>query len=98
MKISEMTTADIWQHIREDPEEMEEADNREILTMKTAAVEYCKGYTGLTEEQLDQHEDITIAVLMLIADMYDNRQLQVDKNIMNKTAETILGMYCVNFL
>lgn len=38
MKISEMTTADIWQHIREDPEEMEEAD-REILTMKTAAVE-----------------------------------------------------------
>ena len=82
----------------EDPKEMEEADNREILTMKTAAVEYCKGYTGLTEEQLDQHEDITIAVLMLIADMYDNRQLQVDKNIMNKTAETILGMYCVNFL
>ena len=98
MKISEMTTVDIWQHIREDPKEMEEADNREILTMKTAAVEYCKGYTGLTEEQLDQHEDITIAVLMLIADMYDNRQLQVDKNIMNKTAETILGMYCVNFL
>ena len=98
MKISEMTTADIWQHIREDPKEMEEADNRAILTMKTAAVEYCKGYTGLTEEQLDQHEDITIAVLMLIADMYDNRQLQVDKNIMNKTAETILGMYCVNFL
>lgn len=98
MKISEMTTADIWQHIREDPENMEESDNKEILTMKTAAVEYCKGYTGLTEEQLDQHEDITIAVLMLIADMYDNRQLQVDKNIMNKTAETILGMYCVNFL
>lgn len=98
MKISEMTTADIWQHIREDPKEMEDADNREILTMKTAAVEYCKGYTGLTEKQLDQHEDITIAVLMLIADMYDNRQLQVDKNIMNKTAETILGMHCVNFL
>lgn len=63
-----------------------------------AAVEFCKGYTGLTEEQLDEHEDITIVVLMLIADMYDNRQLQVDKNVMNKTAETILGMYCINFL
>lgn len=98
MKISEMTTADIWQHIRENPEDMEESDNKEILAMKKAAIEYCKGYTGLTEEQLDQHEDITIAVFMLIADMYDNRQLQVDKNIMNKTAETILGMYCVNFL
>ena len=98
MKISEMTTADIWQHIREEPEDMEEADNKEILAMKTAAVEYCKGYTGLTEEQLNEHEDITIAVLMLIADMYDNRQLQVDKNVMNKTAEIILGMHCVNFL
>ena len=84
--------------IRESPEDMETEDNTEILVMKKAAVEFCKGYTGLTEEQLDEHEDITIAVLMLIADMYDNRQLQVDKNVMNKTAETILGMYCINFL
>ena len=92
MKISEITAADIWRHIRESPEDMETEDNTEILVMKKAAVEFCKGYTGLTEEQLDEHEDITIA------DMYDNRQLQVDKNVMNKTAETILGMYCINFL
>lgn len=98
MKISEMSIMDVWHHIREDPEDMEEADVTEIENMKTAAVEFCKGYTGLTKEQLDEHEDITIAVLMLIADMYDNRQLQVDKNTMNKTAETILGLYCVNFL
>lgn len=39
-----------------------------------------------------------LSEIMLIADMYDNRQLQVDKNVMNKTAETILGMYCINFL
>lgn len=98
MKISEITAADIRRHIRESPEDMETEDNTEILVMKKAAVEFCKGYTGLTEEQLDEHEDITIAVLMLIADMYDNRQLQVDKNVTNKTAETILGMYCINFL
>lgn len=71
MKISEITAADIWRHIRESPEDMETEDNTEILVMKKAAVEFCKGYTGLTEEQLDEHEDITIAVLMLIADMYD---------------------------
>ena len=60
MKISEITAADIWRHIRESPEDMETEDNTEILVMKKAAVEFCKGYTGLTEEQLDEHEDITI--------------------------------------
>lgn len=59
MKISEITAADIWRHIRESPEDMETEDNTEILVMKKAAVEFCKGYTGLTEEQLDEHEDIT---------------------------------------
>lgn len=53
MKISEITAADIWRHIRESPEDMETEDNTEILVMKKAAVEFCKGYTGLTEEQLD---------------------------------------------
>lgn len=98
MKISELTSAELWRHLREDPEEMTEVETQDIQLMKKAAVEFCKGYTGLTEEELDTHEDVTIAVLMLVADMYDNRQMQVDKNVMNKTAETILGMHCVNFL
>lgn len=93
-----MQNSDVWQHLREIPEEMTDEDNQALDVLKKAAIEFCIGYTGLTEEELDHHEDITVAVLMLIADLYDNRQLQVDKNTMNKTAETILGMYCVNFL
>lgn len=42
MKISEITAADIWRHIRESPEDMETEDNTEILVMKKAAVEFCK--------------------------------------------------------
>lgn len=80
------------------PEEMSEKDNRYLDTLKTAAVHFCTGYTGLTEEELDEHEDITVAYLMLIGDLYDNRQMQIDKNTMNKTAETILNLYCVNLL
>lgn len=73
-------------------------DNRYLDTLKTAAVNFCIGYTGLSKEELDEHEDITIALLMLIGDMYDNRQMQIDKNTMNKTAEIILNLYCVNLL
>lgn len=88
----------MWKHLRETPEDMETEDDTEIEALKKAAVEFVKSYTGLKEEELDVHEDITIAVLMLIADMYDNRQMQVEKNSMNRTAETILGMHSVNLL
>lgn len=77
---------------------MDGQTDSELEMLKAAAIAFAKGYTGLTETELDIHEDITIAVLMLIADMYDNRQLQVDKNTINRTADTILGMYSVNLL
>ena len=57
-----------------------------------------KGYTGLDETAIDTHEDITIAVLVLVSDMYDNRQMTVDKNNVNRVVDTILGMYCENLL
>ena len=49
--------------------------------------------TGLTAEQVEEKDTLTIAYLSLIQDMYDNRALQIDKNNMNKTVETIIGMY-----
>lgn len=89
---------EVWKHLRETPEDMETEDDVEIEMLKKAAIEFVKSYTGLKEPELDAHEDITIAVLMLIADMYDNRQMQIEKNSMNRTAETILGMHSVNLL
>lgn len=97
-KVSELTNEEIWRHLREMPEEMDEKENQHLVILKKAAVAFVKSYTGLEEEELDAQEDITIAVLLLIGDMYDNRQLQVDKNTMNKTAEMILGMHSVNLL
>lgn len=88
----------MWRHLRETPEDMGGQENDEIEMMIKASVEFVKSYTGLTEEELDIHEDITIAVLMLVADMYDNRQMQIDKNNLNHTADVILGMHSVNLL
>ena len=66
--------------------------------MKTAAIAYCTGYTGLTEKGLDEHEDISIAVLVLISDMWDNRSMTVDRSNINRTINDILGMHSVNLL
>ena len=98
MKVSEITISDICQQVREEESYLTEESKSHLEKLQTAAVAYVMGYTGLTETQLEEHEDITIAVLVLISDMYDNRQMYVDKNNVNRVVETILGMYCTNLL
>ena len=98
MKVSEITLSDICRQIRTDEAYVTEDDRKYLVILQKAAVEYVKGYTGLDDAEIDTHEDITIAVLVLVSDMYDNRQMTVDKNNVNRVVDTILGMYCVNLL
>lgn len=98
MKVSEITFSDICRQIREEEAYLTEESRKHLSILQKAAVDYVKGYTGLDEAAIDTHEDITIAVLVLISDMYDNRQMTVDKNNVNRVVDTILGMYCVNLL
>ena len=98
MKVSELKLNEICDYCRIIVEDLTETEHATLEAMKTAAVKYCVGYTGLSEAELDEHEDITIAVLTLIGDMYDNRNMYVDKAHINRTADTILGMHCVNWI
>ena len=98
MKVSELDLSAVSNYCRIIEEDLTDIEKVELESMKRAAIRYCVGYTGLTEAQLDEHEDITIAVLTLTGDMYDNRQMYVDKAHINRTADTILGMHCVNWL
>ena len=98
MKVSEITMSDICRQIRADEAYLTTDDRQHLAVLQKAAVEYVKGYTGLDGAAIDTHEDITIAVLVLISDMYDNRQMTVDKNNVNRVVDTILGMYCINLL
>ena len=98
MKISELTKTVIASYCRIIEDDMDEAEIAVLSAMKEAAIQYCVGYTGLTEAELDDHEDITIAVLCLISDLSDSRQRYVDKANVNRTTETILGMHCVNLV
>lgn len=98
MKVSEITQDVILNHLREEESNLEFEDINLINVMKKASIEFCKSQTNLSEEQLDQHEDITIAVLTLISDMWDNRSMTVQRNNTNMVVDTILGMHRMNLV
>lgn len=98
MKVSELNQSLICDYCRIIEDDLTDTEKITLEAMQKAAISYCISYTALTEEQLDEHEDITIAVLALISDMYDNRLRYVDKANVNRTVETILNMHCYNLI
>lgn len=97
MKISEVTVQALADYARID--ELTEQDIHEFNRMKDSAVAFIKAYTGLNDEDLDKHDDITQALYLLVMDMYDNRNYQMDsKSVTNPAVKTILNMHSVNLL
>lgn len=92
MKLSEITPeiAAKYLRIEEEPEA--------LLPMLAAAKQYAFSFTGLSEDEAEQYEDITLAVLILCGDLYDHRTMVVDNDKVNQTVQTILGLYRSNLL
>jgi dihydrodipicolinate reductase len=97
MKVSDVTLQNVMDFLRIDfPTEIERS---EISAMMTAAQNYIVGYTGLTPEEIDEHEDITLAYQVLIADMFDNRNNQIEKpTYVNRTVQSILSLHRTNLV
>ena len=93
MKVSEITEKDVLEYIRQDG-----GSAREVEPLLSAALAFVRSYTGLTDEEIDEHEDFYIVVLILCQDMYDNRALYPEKNNLNKVVDTILGMHRTTLL
>lgn len=101
MKVSEITIVDVAQYLHYDEETMDnltDAEHQELENFKRIAVAFVCSYTGLKEDELDEHEDISIVVLALCQDMHDNRCLYVEKNNLNFVVKTILDMHSVNLI
>ena len=98
MKISEMTIEMLAEYLRLDYSSLTEAEQTELTVMYNAACSFIYGYTGLTAEEADSHDDFAVVVYVLVQDMYDNRNLYVDKSNCNKTVESILAMHAGNLL
>lgn len=93
MKVSEIEVEHVAQYIK-----LDEYDEDELQAIVDAAKAFIQSYTGLSKDEVDQHEDFYIVVMILCQDMHDNRCIYVDKNNLNKVVDTILGMHCVNLL
>lgn len=98
MRVSEVTPKYLADYMRYD--ELEESEHLILETVLKAAMNYVKSYTGLSEEEIDKHEDITIAVIIIAVDMFENRNLYLDYKYreMNKAVECILNMHSINLL
>lgn len=96
MKVSELTPETIISFSRID----EDATDKNLIAslFLPAAKEYVKSHTGLKVEEMDKHEDLTIAVCALCAHMYDNRSVEVASDKLNKVVSDILGRYDNNLL
>lgn len=95
MKVSEITIEHVVNYLKL---EEDEYTISEIADLLSTSIKFIKSYTGLTDEELDLHEDFYIVAMVLCQDMYDNRTLYVDKNNLNKVVDTILSMHSVNLL
>ncbi|WP_066316956.1 head-tail connector protein [Bacillus sp. FJAT-29814] len=96
MKISEVTRQDLKDYAREyndDPE-----TNKTFDLIHTAGKSYIKNYTGLSYDQMDTKEDLTIVLFVLVNEMYDNRTFSVENDKVNPVIKSILDMHSINLL
>lgn len=94
MKLSEISDEYVAQYVRE--EEPDTAVMNEIKIITAAAKAYIKGYTDLTYEQIDEHEDLSAAYMVLCSEMYDSRTFTVNNDKVNPLVKSILNLYALN--
>ena len=76
MKLSELTVEYMLAYARFD--DVDDQITAEMETALTAAKAHCKAITGLNDEKLDEHEDITAAAQILAQDLFENRNRFLD--------------------
>lgn len=95
VKVSEAALVDVKKVLRVDYD----FDDDLILSVMSAARGYMKTYTGLSENELDDHPEAIHAFYCLCCDMYDNRSAQITANVKeNPCVKQILAGMAVNYL
>lgn len=96
MKISEITLNDVKEYINA-PDETD----RNVQMLIDASKKFILGRTGIKEDELDNYEDLTMVLLILCSDLYDQRQFMLDSNNgvpLNVIVESILNMHSFNLV
>lgn len=99
MKQSELSASDVLRHVRIAERWADEADVAFAGACLDAARAYVRDHCSVDDAYMDEHEDISVAVLVLAGDMFDNRGAYVeDSDSVNRTVECILGHHDRNLL
>lgn len=101
MKVSEINV-DIIKEYCGLPDELSEDEVRTIKNIyMPSAKGYIKGYTDMSDEEMDNHDDIAIAYMVIINEMYSKRDYTLYGGIgtqSNKCIDNILSMYAKNHI
>lgn len=92
--VSDLTVAMVKNYLRVDTT----ADDSLLALILAAAKRFCAQYTGLSTSELDNYEDMPLAVLAVCADMYEVRQVTLNGTQINPVTAQILGTYSTNLL
>ena len=95
MKFSEVTIDDLIRYCNAYDDEGTKKDMKIILE---GVKSYIKSYTGLDDDKVDDIEDLTLVLLAISADMFDNREFTIENNKVNSLYKSILDMHSVNYL
>lgn len=94
MKLSEITVESVREYLRLELD----VDIATLPILIDSAKNYIRSYTGKTDEELDKFDEISIAMMILVSEFYDNRRYLQDRNYSNKAVDMILDMHSVNLL
>jgi hypothetical protein len=103
MKVSEVSIDDLKQYANVFHNE----DDNIFITILNAGKQFISTYTGLPlvddltngiTDSVDDHEDLTIALMVLSNEMYDNRAFVVDNTKLNFVIKQILDSHSMNYL
>ena len=96
MKVSELTADIIISFSKID----DDAPDKSLIDtlFLPAAKEYVRSHIGIKAEEMDNHEDLPIAVCALCAHMYDNRSVEISSDKVNKVVSDIINRYDNNLI
>lgn len=102
MKVKDLTAQSLAEYARfslgaEEYASLPDETRAEIEMALTAAKGYVESYCGISLADNDK-EELTLAVLVIGAEMLDNRQMTAQYTAQNPLVLTILGMHSVNLL
>lgn len=95
MKISEVTVGIIKQYGVIDNDD---DDNLIETVLMPSAKAHISDYTGLSAENIDQKESLTMAYIALCVFLYDSRSMNIINDKQNAVIQSFLDAHCVNLV